>query len=100
MKTFRFRPPDGSRLPFTYGRVAKGAIALTIVPRLLARRGVEQLPLGKSYWGDETRVLAPPEAGPWLVNPLTGERLTVDRGALLLAEVFMSFPVALLVNEA
>ena len=83
-----------------FGRVAKGAIALTIVPRLLARRGVEQLPLGKSYWGDETRVLAPPEAGPWLVNPLTGERLTVDRGALLLAEVFMSFPVALLVNEA
>ena len=83
-----------------FGRVAKEAIALTIVPRLLARRGVEQLPLGKSYWGDETRVLAPPEAGPWLVNPLTGERLTVDRGALLLAEVFMSFPVALLVNEA
>jgi (1->4)-alpha-D-glucan 1-alpha-D-glucosylmutase len=83
-----------------FGRVAKGALALTIVPRLLARRGVEQLPLGKSYWGDETRVLAPPEAGPWLVNPLTGERLTVDRGALLLAEVFMSFPVALLVNEA
>jgi (1->4)-alpha-D-glucan 1-alpha-D-glucosylmutase len=82
-----------------FGRVAKEAIALTIVPRLLARRGVEQLPLGKSYWGDETRVLAPPEAGPWLVNPLTGERLTVDRGALLLAEVFTSFPVALLVNE-
>ena len=45
-------------------------------------------------------MLAPPEAGPWLVNPLTGERLTVDRGALLLAEVFTSFPVALLVNEA
>jgi (1->4)-alpha-D-glucan 1-alpha-D-glucosylmutase len=83
-----------------FGRVAKEAIALTIVPRLLARRGVEQLPLGKSYWGDETRVLAPREAGPWLVNSLTGERLTVHRGALLLAEVFMSFPVALLVNEA
>jgi (1->4)-alpha-D-glucan 1-alpha-D-glucosylmutase len=82
-----------------FGRVSKGAIALTIIPRLLARRGVEQLPLGKSYWGDETRVLAPPEAGPWLVNPLTGERLTVDDGALLLAEVFTSFPVALLVNE-
>ena len=82
-----------------FGRVAKGAVALTIVPRLLARRGVEQLPLGKSYWGDETRLLAPPEAGPWLVNPLTGERLAVDRGTLLLAEVFTSFPVALLVNE-
>ncbi len=83
-----------------FARVAKEGIALTIVPRLLARPGVEQLPLGKSYWGDETRLLAPPEAGSRLVNPLTGERLTVDRRALLLAEVFTSFPVALLVNEA
>jgi (1->4)-alpha-D-glucan 1-alpha-D-glucosylmutase len=83
-----------------FGRVAKKAIALTIVPRLLARRGSEQLSLGKSYWGDETKLLAPPEAGPRLVNPLTGERLTVDRGALLLAEVFTRLPVALLVNEA
>jgi len=83
-----------------FGRVAKEAIALTIVPRLLARRGFEQLPLGKSYWGDETRLLAPPEAGPRLVNPLTGEHLTVDRGTLLLADVFTSFSVALLVNEA
>jgi (1->4)-alpha-D-glucan 1-alpha-D-glucosylmutase len=83
-----------------FGRVAKGTIALTIVPRLLARRGFEQLPLGKSYWGEETWLPVPPDVGPSLVNPLTGERLTVDRGALLLAEVFTSFPVALLVNEA
>jgi (1->4)-alpha-D-glucan 1-alpha-D-glucosylmutase len=85
-----------------FGRVTKEAIALTIVPRLLARRGFDQLalPLGKRYWGDETRLLAPPAAGPWLVNALTGERLAVDRGALPLAEVFTSFPVALLVNEA
>src|SRR5262249_53208828 len=83
-----------------FGRVATGAIALTIVPRLLARRGVEQLPLGQSYWGDETRVLAPPEAGRRLFNPLTGERLTVDRGTLRLAEVFNHFPVALLVSES
>jgi (1->4)-alpha-D-glucan 1-alpha-D-glucosylmutase len=83
-----------------FGRVAKEAVALTIVPRLLARAGFEQLPLGKSCWGDETRLLVPPEAGPSLVNQLTGERLAVDGGALLLAEVFTSFPVALLVNEA
>ena len=47
-----------------------------------------------------SRLLVPPEAGPRLVNRLTGERLSVDRGALLLADVFASFPLALLVSEA
>ncbi len=83
-----------------FARVAKEAVALTIVPRLLARRGIEEPPLSKSYWGDESRLLVPPEAGPRLVNRLTGERLAVDRGALSLADVFASFPVALLVSEA
>jgi (1->4)-alpha-D-glucan 1-alpha-D-glucosylmutase len=82
-----------------FARVAKDAVALTIVPRLLARRRIEELPLGETYWGKEVRVLVPSEAGPRLVNRLTGERLAVDRGTLLLAEVFRSFPAALLVNE-
>jgi (1->4)-alpha-D-glucan 1-alpha-D-glucosylmutase len=83
-----------------FARVAKEAVALTIVPRLLARRGIEEPPLSETYWGDETRLLVPPEAGPRLVNRLTGERLAVDRGALSPADVFASFPVALLVSEA
>ena len=83
-----------------FARVAKEAVALTIVPRLLARRGIEEPPLSDSYWGDETRLLVPPEAGPRFVNRLTGERLAVDRGALSLADVFANFPVALLVSEA
>jgi len=81
-----------------FARVAKEAVALTIVPRLLARRGIEAPPLGEAYWGDDTRLLVPPEAGPRLVNRLTGEHLAVDRGALPLADVFASFPVALLVG--
>jgi (1->4)-alpha-D-glucan 1-alpha-D-glucosylmutase len=97
--------PLGSRGPLAehvlgFARVAKEAIALTIVPRLLGRRGIEELPFSKTYWGDETRLLVPPEAGPRLVNRLTGERLAVGRGALLLADVFARFPVALLVSEA
>ncbi len=83
-----------------FARVAKEAVALTIVPRLLARRGIEDAPLGERYWADETRLLVPPEAGPHLVNRLTGEQLAVDRGGLSLADVFASFPVALLVSEA
>ena len=67
-------------------------------PRLLARRGIEEPPLGLAYWGNETRVLVPLAAGPQFVNPLTGEHLTVERGALPLALAFASFPVALLVS--
>jgi (1->4)-alpha-D-glucan 1-alpha-D-glucosylmutase len=82
-----------------FARLTADAAALTIVPRLLARRGVEGLPLGRAYWGDETRVLIPLEAGRRFVNRLTGERLEVERGALPLASVFATFPVALLANE-
>ena len=83
-----------------FARLGKDAVALTIVPRLLARRGIEEPPLGAAYWGDETRVFVPVEAGPQLLNPLTGERLAVTRGALPLARVFASFPVTLLLSAA
>ena len=81
-----------------FARLGKDAAVLTVVPRLLARRGIEDPPIGLAYWGDETRVLVPPEVGPQLVNPLTGERLDVERGALPLAHAFATFPVALLVS--
>jgi (1->4)-alpha-D-glucan 1-alpha-D-glucosylmutase len=98
-----YRPLEG-RGPLAehvlgFARVATDAVALTIVPRLLARRGIEELPLGDRYWGNETRLLVPPEAGTRLVNQLTGEHLAVDHGGLALARVFASFPVALLVRE-
>jgi (1->4)-alpha-D-glucan 1-alpha-D-glucosylmutase len=83
-----------------FARLGKDAAALTIVPRLLARRGIEELPLGRAYWGDETRVLVPPEAGPRFLNPFTGERVAVEKGVLPLARTFASFPVALLVTDA
>ncbi len=83
-----------------FARLGKDAVALTIVPRLLARRAIEEPPLGLVYWGDETRVLVPVEAGPHLVNPLTGERLDVEGGVLPLARAFACFPVALLVSAA
>src|SRR5262249_42706590 len=53
-----------------FARLGNDAAVLTVVPRLLARRGIEDLPLGSAYWGDETRVLVPLEAGPQFVNPL------------------------------
>jgi (1->4)-alpha-D-glucan 1-alpha-D-glucosylmutase len=82
-----------------FARVRNGAVALAVVPRLLARRGADEPPLGATYWGDESRVLVPLEAGTRLVNTLTGERLTVEGGGLRLADVLSNFPVALLVSQ-
>jgi (1->4)-alpha-D-glucan 1-alpha-D-glucosylmutase len=82
-----------------FARVGSGTAALTVVPRLLARRGADGPPLGTTYWGDESRVLVPPEAGARLVNVLTGERLAVEGGGLRLADVLSNFPVALLVTQ-
>ena len=46
-----------------FARLSGDTAALTVVPRLLARRGVEEPPLGHEYWGEETRLRVPPEAG-------------------------------------
>jgi len=81
-----------------FARLGDGDAALTIVPRLLARRGIEDPLLGPEAWGEATRVGVPAEIGTRFVNALTGERIVAD-GALELGRVFASFPVALLVRE-
>jgi (1->4)-alpha-D-glucan 1-alpha-D-glucosylmutase len=78
-----------------YARVA-GAAAVTVVPRLLARRGVDEPPLGPTYWAD-TAVPAPTAAP--LVNVFTGERVEPEDGRLPLGRVLARFPVALLAPE-
>ena len=50
---------------------------VTVVPRLLARRGGEATPLGAEYWGDTT-LDVPAELGGRVVNVLTGETLEGD----------------------
>jgi (1->4)-alpha-D-glucan 1-alpha-D-glucosylmutase len=82
-----------------FARLSGDTAALTVVPRLLARRAVEEPPLGREYWGHETRLRVPPEAGSRFVNPLTGEGVAAEEGVLSLGRVFASFPVALLVRE-
>jgi (1->4)-alpha-D-glucan 1-alpha-D-glucosylmutase len=85
-----------------FARVADGAAAVTVIPRLLARRGVDAVPLGVEYWAD-TSVELPRELAGRFANALTGERLaTVPAGEdarLLLAEILGTFPVALLERE-
>ena len=79
-----------------------GAVALTVLPRLLARRGVDAVPLGAEYWAD-TWVELPRELAGRYTNVLTRERVASapagDAAGLRLADVLASFPVALLDRE-
>jgi maltooligosyltrehalose synthase len=81
--------------------VGDGA-AITVVPRLLARRGAEGLPLGAEYWAD-TWVELPRELCGRFTNVLTGETLEStpagDAAALPLAGALTAFPVALLERQ-
>jgi maltooligosyltrehalose synthase len=79
--------------------VGASQAALTVVPRLLARRGGEESPLGRGYWGEDTGVVIPADLGERFVNALTGERLAVTAGRIEAASAFTSFPVALLVTD-
>jgi (1->4)-alpha-D-glucan 1-alpha-D-glucosylmutase len=81
-----------------FARVGDGGAALTVAPRLLARRGDEAAPLGPEYWQD-TALVVPGELGGQFVNVLTGERVQAREDALMLGDIFAHFPVALLASE-
>jgi (1->4)-alpha-D-glucan 1-alpha-D-glucosylmutase len=101
-----YRPLDSrgawSEHVCAFARTAGDAAAMTIIPRLLARRGVDALPLGPEYWAD-TWLELPRELAGRYTNALTGEAVeTAPAGegvALPLAEVLTAFPAALLVRE-
>ncbi len=99
-----YRPLDGegplAEHLCAFARQVSGQAALTVVPRLLARRDVEEPPLGPQYWGEGTRVAVPAEVGDRFVNAFTGECLTARDGGIDAGSLFASFPVALLVTEA
>ncbi|HEX2439255.1 MAG TPA: malto-oligosyltrehalose synthase [Methylomirabilota bacterium] len=84
-----------------FARVGGAAVAITVVPRLLARRGLDTTPAAAD-WG-ETLVELPPELGRSFVNALTGERVEAvmlgEHPALPMVQVLAAFPVALLVRE-
>jgi (1->4)-alpha-D-glucan 1-alpha-D-glucosylmutase len=82
-----------------FARRLDRALAVTVVPRLLARRGRTEPPVGADDWGDQTEVRVPDGAGGALADALTGARAAVGAGALRLDRVFSNLPVALLVAE-
>lgn len=80
-----------------YLRTGPGAAVLTVVPRLTARRGVEE-PLGPEYWSD-THLTLPATAGARFRNVLTGEVVEAGGGPISLGTILASFPVALLERQ-
>jgi (1->4)-alpha-D-glucan 1-alpha-D-glucosylmutase len=80
-----------------FARVHAATAVLTVVPRLLARRGGDGLPVGAEYWAD-TRVAVPAGVPHAFRNDFTGER--VHGATLAVGDVLATFPVALLESEA
>ncbi len=78
-----------------FARVHGPETAVTLVPRLLARRQVEEAPVGPPYWGD-TRVRVAAPVGRRFRNAFTGERLEADGEAVAVGLALQRFPVALL----
>jgi (1->4)-alpha-D-glucan 1-alpha-D-glucosylmutase len=102
-----YRPLE-ARGPLTehvcaFARVAGDDVALTVVPLHLARRRIDDAPLGPDYWGT-TSVPIPDDLGARFNNVLTGETVEVEQTAegrgVTLGRALAGFPVALLVRTA
>jgi len=89
------------------GTIVDAAPVITMVPRLLARRWGEDLPVGPEFWVD-TGVTLPAEVGAApgtrFHNVFTDETVTAEEGVhgprLAAGTVFATFPVALLERAA
>jgi (1->4)-alpha-D-glucan 1-alpha-D-glucosylmutase len=88
---------------YAFARVADAEVALTVVPIHLAKRRIDDPPLGPDYWGD-TWLSIPDDLGARFGNVLTGDSVEVGLPAeargLSLGHALASFPVALLVRTA
>ncbi|HZT83722.1 MAG TPA: hypothetical protein VFA26_26060, partial [Gemmataceae bacterium] len=80
----------------------EGRVAVAAAPRLMTRLVPQagDLPLGERVWEDTRLLLPGVEPGRRLRNAFTGEELVAGeqegRAAVAAAEVFATFPVALL----
>jgi len=82
-----------------FARVVPADAAIVVVPRLLARRGVETPLFGRSYWED-TRVATGAGLDGRFTNVFTGATVSVNDGILSVADALADFPVALLTRAA
>jgi (1->4)-alpha-D-glucan 1-alpha-D-glucosylmutase len=79
-----------------FARTRRGAAAVAVVPRLLARRSLDDF-AAATRWDAETTVTLPREAGAGFLDVLSGRPLKPDAEARLpVGALFACFPVALL----
>jgi (1->4)-alpha-D-glucan 1-alpha-D-glucosylmutase len=76
-----------------------GGAVLVVVPRLLVRLGVTDAPVGRAVWGDTRVVLGGELERASFRNLLSGEPITLEGGAIAVADALRQFPLALLVRE-
>ncbi len=71
---------------------------IAVAGRLWASLGLDARvpPLGEAVWGDTSIDAGLVPAGSQIINALTGERVSVQDGRILLADAFARFPGALL----
>jgi (1->4)-alpha-D-glucan 1-alpha-D-glucosylmutase len=90
---------------FAFARSNGNALAVTCVPRLIARLAGDsgRPPLGAEAWGDTAVRLPDAAAGLTLCDVFTNRRIVpreaADGAALAAADLFADFPVALLVSD-
>src|SRR5581483_6828023 len=78
-----------------FGRATERDLAIVAVPRLSYSLGMSE---NSNIWGKAELILPPQAAGARLVNIFTGEELRASSNrAVLCADLFAHFPVALLV---
>jgi (1->4)-alpha-D-glucan 1-alpha-D-glucosylmutase len=82
-----------------FARAGGEGTALVVVPRLLARRGIEDLPLGETYW-ETTQLTLPPALGVRFRDVFTGNTVDAEPGptgaTISVGRALADFPVALL----
>jgi (1->4)-alpha-D-glucan 1-alpha-D-glucosylmutase len=90
---------------FAFARTNADRLAVTCVPRLIARLAGDagRPPLGATVWGDTTVQLPAEAAGLRLCDVFTNRRFVPCAGSnsatLAAAELFADFPVALLMSD-
>jgi (1->4)-alpha-D-glucan 1-alpha-D-glucosylmutase len=88
----------GAREPRAVGAREPRAV-IVVAPRLLARRGADELPVGETYW-ESTRLAVPAAAGTRFRDMFTGQRVeTGADGGMLAGTVLAHFPLALLEGD-